>query len=297
MQQTAISTNGTADSAFMPMGAAEMNRASAASPAVWLAGDPVDLKPWMSRGAAGIVTNTVVLNDMVKKYGQMTEVIQRYLDITDKKVAVEIDGHSTQELLDVGEVFTKMSDQVILKIPCSVNALGAFAELKKAGVETFCTTVFTVNQAVAVAQAGVDHVLPFCEPYRDVSGDPTALVRDLRDIFADWAQRPHITAALVRSKDTAEAALRDGADGIIVFWPIFEEMLQAKFTRRVEHGTKFLNEWNEMYDAGLTGGCADVQHRRGTEPSHQYEVDLQRNNPVTRVDRYDGAGDAACHLA
>ena len=133
MQQTAISTNGTADSAFMPMGAAEMNRASAASPAVWLAGDPVDLKPWMGRGAAGIVTNTVVLNDMVKKYGQMTEVIQRYLDITDKKVAVEIDGHSTQELLDVGEVFTKMSDQVILKIPCSVNALGAFAELKKPG--------------------------------------------------------------------------------------------------------------------------------------------------------------------
>ena len=258
MQQTAISTNGAADSAFMPMGAAEMNRASAASPAVWLAGDPVDLKPWMSRGAAGIVTNTVVLNDMVKKYGQMTEVIQRYLDITDKKVAVEIDGHSTQELLDVGEVFTKMSDQVILKIPCSVNALGAFAELKKAGVETFCTTVFTVNQAVAVAQAGVDHVLPFCEPYRDVSGDPTALVRDLRDIFADWAQRPHITAALVRSKDTAEAALRDGADGIIVFWPIFEEMLQAKFTD--EWNTTFLNEWNEMYDAGLLEGVPYSKH-------------------------------------
>ena len=258
MQQTAISTNGTADSAFMPMGAAEMNRASAASPAVWLAGDPVDLKPWMSRGPAGIVTNTVVLNDMVKKYGQMTEVIQRYLDITDKKVAVEIDGHSTQELLDVGEVFTKMSDQVILKIPCSVNALGAFAELKKAGVETFCTTVFTVNQAVAVAQAGVDHVLPFCEPYRDVSGDPTALVRDLRDIFADWAQRPHITAALVRSKDTAEAALRDGADGIIVFWPIFEEMLQAKFTD--EWNTTFLNEWNEMYDAGLLEGVPYSKH-------------------------------------
>ena len=206
MQQTSVSTNGAADSALLPVGAAEMNQATAASPAVWLAGDPEDLKPWMSRGAAGIVTNTVVLNEMVQKYGQMTDVIQRYLDITDKKVAVEIDGHSTQELLDVGEVFTKMSDRVILKIPCSVNALGAFAELKKAGVETFCTTVFTLNQAVAVAQAGVTHVLPFCEPYRDVSGDPTALVRDLRDVFADWAQRPYITAALVRSKDTAEAA-------------------------------------------------------------------------------------------
>lgn len=242
----------------MAVGAAEMNQAMASGPAVWLAGDPEDLKPWMERGAAGIVTNTVVLNEMVQKYGQMTDVIQRYLDITDKKVAVEIDGHSTQELLDVGEVFTKMSDRVILKIPCTVHALGAFAELKKAGVETFCTTVFTLNQAVAVAQAGVTHVLPFCEPYRDVSGDPTALVRDLRDTFADWAQRPYITAALVRSKETADAALRDGADGIIVFWPIFEEMLQAKLTD--EWNTTFLNEWNAMYDAGLLESVPYSRH-------------------------------------
>ena len=68
-----------------------------------------------------------------------------------------------------------------------------------------------IHAAVAGVQAGVDHILPFCEPYRDVSGDPTALVRDLRDIFADWAQRPYITAALVRFNETAEAALRDGA--------------------------------------------------------------------------------------
>lgn len=252
MQQTTRSTNGATDLIPDTLGAAEFNRLTSPGPAVWLAGDPEDLKPWMSRGAAGIVTNTVVLNEMVQKYGQMTEVIQRYLDITDKKVAVEIDGHSTQELLDVGEVFTKMSDQVILKIPCTVNALGAFAELKKEGVETFCTTVFTLSQAIAVAQAGVTHVLPFCEPYRDVSGDPTKLVRELRDTFSGWSQRPYITAALVRSTDTAYRAIRDGADGIIVFWPIFEEMLQNKLTD--EWNTIFLNEWDAMQEAGLLKG-------------------------------------------
>ena len=115
-----------------------------------------------------------------------------------------------------------------------------------------------IHAAVAGVQAGVDHLLPFCEPYRDVSGDPTALVRDLRDIFADWGNRPYITAALVRSSETAEAALRDGADGIIVFWPIFEEMLQAKFTD--EWNTTFLNEWNEMYDAGLLEGVPYNRH-------------------------------------
>ena len=31
-------------------------------PTIWLAGTPEDLKEWMPLGIAGIVTNTVVLN-------------------------------------------------------------------------------------------------------------------------------------------------------------------------------------------------------------------------------------------
>lgn len=228
-------------------------------PAIWLAGDPEDLKEWMPRGAAGIVTNTVVLNDMVKKYGQLTEVIQRYLDITDKPVVVEIDGHSTQELLDVGDVFVNMAPgQIILKIPTTVYALDAFAELKKRGVETYSTTVFTLAQAAAVAQAGVTHVLPFCEPYREVSGDPTKLIRDCRKMFDGWGDRPYLTAALVRSVETAEVCLRDGADGIIIFWPIFRDMLQAKMTD--EWNATFLDQWNQMYDAGMLEGLPVVRH-------------------------------------
>ena len=228
-------------------------------PAIWLAGDPEDLKAWMPRGAAGIVTNTIVLNDMVKKYGQIKDVIQRYLDITDKRVVVEIDGHSTQELLDTGDVFVKMAPgRIILKIPATEYALDAFAELKKRGVETFCTTVFTLSQAAAVAQAGVTHVLPFCEPYREVGGDPTKLVRECRAMFDRWGDRPHITAALVRSVETAEACLRDGADGIIIFWPIFGEMMKARLTD--EWNATFLDQWNQMYDAGLMDGVPVIRH-------------------------------------
>ena len=245
--------NGTSPGVTEPLfGTAQNAHAVGRGPAIWLAGDPEDLPEWLDRGAAGIVTNTVVLNDMVKKYGQVIGVIQRYLDITDKPVVVEIDGHSTQELLDVGEVFTKMSDQIILKIPATTHALGAFAALKKAGVPTFCTTVFTLPQAAAVAQAGVTHVLPFCEPFKDVGADPTKLIRDCHQMFAGWEERPFITAALVRSVETAEVALRDGADGIIVFWPVFRDMMQSHLTD--EWNKTFLGEWNSMHEAGLLEG-------------------------------------------
>ena len=37
-------------------------------PSIWVAGDPEDLEIWLNRGAVGIVTNTIVLNDMTKKH-------------------------------------------------------------------------------------------------------------------------------------------------------------------------------------------------------------------------------------
>lgn len=242
------STNGTGPS----VGAAQTDRRTGAGPAVWLTGDPEDLKVWMDRGVAGIVINTVVLNQMVQKYGQITDVVQRYLDITDKPVVVEIDGHTTDELLAVGEVFTRMSEQVILKIPCTPHALGAFAALQEQGVKTYCTTVFSLAQAAAVARAGVTHILSFLEPVKDMGGDPTQLVRECVQMFAGWDQRPYITAALVRSVESAHAALRDGADGIIVFWPIFEEMMKHPLTD--QWNQTFLDEWIAMRHAGLTEG-------------------------------------------
>ena len=232
-----------------PLGPVTKAHLQGRGPAIWLAGDPADLKTWMPLGAAGIVTNTVVLNEMVKKYGPMTEVVKRYLDITDKPVVVEIDGHSTGEMLEVGHVFRAMSDQVILKIPCTIHGLGALHALAEEGVETFCTTVFSLTQAAAVAQAGASHILPFCEPVRAVGGDPTQLVRECAQMFSGWEKRPYVTAALIRSAETAYAALRDGADGIIIFWTVFKDMMQHPLTE--EWNDTFMKQWIEMHEAGM----------------------------------------------
>ncbi len=252
--QNGASANGRHEEAGLALRA----RASGRGPAIWLAGDPADLKEWMQYGAAGIVTNTVVLNDMAKKYGQVVDVIKRYLDMTDRQVVVEIDGHSTQELLDVGEVFTRMSKQVVLKVPCTAHGLGAFSALSKAGVETMCTTVFSLTQAAAVAQSGATHVLTFCEPFKAVGGDPTKLVRECAEMFRGWGGRPLVPAALVRSVETAHAALRDGADGIIVFWQVYRDMVQNHLTD--EWNKTFLDNWDQMHAAGQLKGVPVKGH-------------------------------------
>ncbi len=221
-------------------------------PAIWLAGDPDELQEWMPLGITGIVTNTVVMNMYVKNHGPVIDLIKKYLDMTDKPIVVEIDGHSLDELLDVGGVFTNLSDQIILKIPCSVNGLKAFAALKKEGVETFCTTCFSLTQAVAVAQAGADHILPFCEPVKEVGGDPTKLIRECAQVFGGWEQRPFIQAALVRTVETAHAAFRDGADELVTMWTVYRDMMEHPLTDK--WNKTFMDEWVDMHENGMLEG-------------------------------------------
>jgi len=71
-------------------------------------------------------------------------------------------------------------------------------------------------------------------------------------MFAPWRQRPFVTAALVRSVETATAALAAGADGIIVFWPIFRDLLEHPLT--ATWNDTFAGEWRQMQEAGLLEG-------------------------------------------
>lgn len=234
------------------LGRVPTTRGEGSGPTIWLAGDPNDLKDWMSLGIAGIVLNTVVHNEYAQNHGSAIKVVEKYVEMTDKPVVVEIDGHTVEELMAVGKVFTDMSDQIILKIPCSATGLRAFVELKGKGVETFCTTVFSLTQAAAVAQAGVDHILPFCDPVKQVGGDPTQLIRECSQMFNGWAHRPFIMAALIRSVETAHAAFRDGADELVTMWTVYRDMLEHPLTE--QWNKVFLDSWNDMQEKGLLAG-------------------------------------------
>ncbi len=124
--------------------------------------------------------------------------------------------------------------------------------IKAEGVETFCTTVFSLTQAAAVAQAGVDHILPFCDPVKEAGGDPTKLIRECVQMFAGWEQRPFIMAALVRTVDSAYAAFRDGADELVTMWTVYRDMMDHPLT--TQWNKIFMDAWLDMHDKGLLKG-------------------------------------------
>ena len=166
-------------------------RACGRGPTIWLAGPPPDLEKLMPLGIAGIVTNTVVLNQYAKPYGSVIAA-DGGLPRDDRQAG----GHRDRRPHGRGTAGSRQNlhrhvAASYLKIPCTLTGLKAFSILRQEGIETFCTTVFSLAQAAAVAQAGVNHILPFCDPVREMGGDPTRLIRECAAMFKGWG-RPTI---------------------------------------------------------------------------------------------------------
>ena len=213
-------------------------------PLIWLAGDPDDLGPRLEMGCAGIVTNTVVLRQLCEKYGTAENLARAYCAITDLPVVMEIDGETTEELMEAADEFLKIGPQIAIKIPMTGHGMRAVRRLADRGVETMTTTVFSASQAAAAAQAGTTHALIFCEPMLAQGADPFQLIREVREMFSNWEGAPYVTAALVRTRSTAEHALRAGAEGVIIFDSVFDEMLEHPST--TEWNETFRDKWEEM---------------------------------------------------
>ena len=48
------------------------------------------------------------------------------------------------------------------------------------------------------------------------------------------------------------SAIKNGADGIIIFWPVYKELMENPLTDK--WNKLFLDQWNDMFDAGNLKG-------------------------------------------
>ena len=124
------------DSAYAaaPLGApseAGMPRGHRAPVGIWLWGDPDEIEDYLELGCVGLVTNTIVLDQLTDAPKSMIAVVERYLELpVDGPLVVEIDGDTADEFMTHAAAFTRLSPRVVLKIPASAKGLRAVSRLK-----------------------------------------------------------------------------------------------------------------------------------------------------------------------
>lgn len=64
------------------------------------------------------------------------------------------------------------TSRIIMKVPATFEGLRACRELRKGGIKTLATTIFTIEQAIAAGEAGCISISPFVHELK-AGFDPT----------------------------------------------------------------------------------------------------------------------------
>ena len=196
-------------------------------------------------GIDGVTTNPKHLILSGKPFKTViSELAEQYTGV-DFPISVEIDPHleKSEDMISAAREFAGISDNFVIKIPCTEQGLVAVRKLKAENIRTNCTLVFSPSQAVQAARSGAYFVSPFVG-WKEASGeDTTDFMTTLVEIYRNYAFESQIIVAAVRNgKQLADAAFL-GADICTAGFEVYRDSFYHPFT---DYGLKrFQEAWDE----------------------------------------------------
>ncbi len=154
----------------------------------------------------GVTTNPTLVMKSGKGQEEAVKEIAKILG--DRPLSVEGAGEVAEEIVKEAEEFVKWGKNIVIKVPMTKEGIRAVRMLKKKGIKTNVTLVFSPSQALIAAKAGATYVSPFVGRLDDIGENGMDLVREIVQIYRNYGFGTEVIVASVRSeKHVAEAAL------------------------------------------------------------------------------------------
>lgn len=144
---------------------------------------------------SGVTTNPSLI---AKEKKDIHAVIKEICTIVKGPVSAEVIATEAPGMLAEARVLAKIAENVVVKIPMTLEGLKAASMLSKEGIRTNVTLVFSANQALLAARAGATFVSPFVGRLDDISEDGVHLIKTITDIFAIHDIPTEVIAASIR---------------------------------------------------------------------------------------------------
>ncbi|UWR05597.1 fructose-6-phosphate aldolase (plasmid) [Ruegeria conchae] len=199
-----------------------------------------DIKELINFGLLdGVTTNP----SLIAKSGRdFKEVIAELCTLTETPVSAEVAALDTAGMIAEGEHLAAIADNVVVKLPLTLDGLRACAHFKREGIKTNVTLCFSPNQALLAAKVGATYVSPFIGRLDDINLDGADLIRDIRTIYDNYGIETEIIAASVRSPNHITEVALAGSDIATIPPSVIRKLVMHPLTDTgIE---KFLNDWN-----------------------------------------------------
>ena len=157
----------------------------------------------------GVTTNP----SLIAKSGRdFKEVIAEICALVSGPVSAEVAALDFDGMIAEGEHLAKIADNVVIKLPLTLDGLKACRYFTQKGIKTNVTLCFSANQALLAAKAGATFISPFVGRLDDLNIEGMELISDIRQIYDNYDFKTEILAASIRSANHVKDAALAGAD-------------------------------------------------------------------------------------
>ena len=171
---------------------------------------------------SGVTTNPSLV---AKEGGDYIERVKYFCDLVAGPISVEVMAVDTEGMLAEARELAKLHENIVIKLPITIDSLAAIKQLSAEGIKTNATLCFSANQAILAARAGATYVSPFVGRLNDVGMDGMGLIAEIKTIFDNYGYDTEIIVASVRSPRQVTDAAIIGADIATIPFKTLEQMV------------------------------------------------------------------------
>ncbi len=191
----------------------------------------------------GVTTNPTLVSK-VSDRGNFDQIITEICEEVEGPVSVEALSQDAEGMFKEAKSLRKYGDNVVVKIPITLEGLVAVRRCRQEGIPTNVTLIFSPSQALLAAKAGATYVSPFIGRLDDISHTGMELIQEIHTILFNYDYETEIIVASIRHPlHVVEAALI-GADIVTIPYKVITNLLKHPLT---DVGIqRFFDDWQKV---------------------------------------------------
>ena len=197
------------------------------------------IKKFVDMGVVdGITTNPTLIS---REKGHPEDIMREIVKIVKGPVNLEVIGTKTEDMVEEGLRLKKFGENVIVKVPMTIDGLKAVRKLGEYKIKTNVTLIFSSNQGLL---AGASYVSPFIGRLDDAGQEGMIVIKEIVQIFRNYSYQSEVLVASVRHPIHVIEAGKLGAHIVTLPPDILAKMLSHPLT---DKGLSlFLSDWEKV---------------------------------------------------
>jgi transaldolase len=205
--------------------------------------NPDEIRKGVEMGMVdGVTTNPSLVSKENRDFNSLIQEICGI--IKDLPISLEVVSLKAEGMIEEARRLAKLGDNVVVKIPMTVEGLKAIKVLGAEGIKTNTTLVFSPTQALLAAKAGSTYVSPFIGRLDDISQTGMDLIEQIVTIFENYDFDSQVIVASIRNPIHVLEAALIGAHVATIPYKVIEQLVQHPLTDiGIE---RFLADWKKV---------------------------------------------------